>query len=1197
MFRIILTLGFTLVFAFAQHCNFNDEKQDECEIDIKNPPLMLHKFINGDGSEFSEYRACMNEGDIEIDDVRYEVLDCSMIESKNGNLTEGVTINNGKNLITNRLVTIKQDNVLLRVAGDFVLDSGIRFNIKNPKNFIVEMIEGTNTKSNIILQRGSSLKANALIVPEGKNSSIYLNTFYGGIYEKEFIDLINQSSPKSRGGMETLLNVEDVFALSQDGSNIASFNGNVFCGPEVNPLDLNNTNYPLKRLFRVKNTSIDKPSDNNAICEISEGECFENLLNFGNRKIDGKSYKIATANANIIPTYDIFIESGKIISSDNRGIKDIMPDAKIYEQHYGKCNQPTKIAFDKSIVEKYLASLEAKKATQELAIKTQETSDFAESSPKDSTAKAEAKEALKLAESIKTNEAKSDEEIVEEIIEEKTQEIAESQTIDTTSQDSTKSTPIAESTQAKSTPKETPENIAITSPSETTTAQTSDSAKKDIEIATNEAKSDEEESIDSPISAELNAELNENLQDLLSTFSAEKLAESSKNSTQDKAETTTQESPQSTIDSTDSKAIDNIKGALAKKELKIDDDFLIVEKDAYEKFNKECYGDLQCLYDSLLPYDKVAWTKKSSKNITNAMYVLNFTNDNLAVNCEVKNYYGKNIKKSFKLSPTNTIGVLDMKFATSSDRTQIICKTNKMAKATNKIIVTPASFDIKYNFTDDSNQETLTLKAGTLKIAFKQGTALTLEGDIDSGFNGSLKASDVRFTQKNKCDGSVSKNVSLPKDLMLNFKKGYLRNASMDVKANIVAFGALNIDFAIANNDKTCSNAKDALMPNCTQANISKEISIIPANFRIKTDILSQSNKVSYYGQIDDKYTFKYNPLLSVEVEALDSNSKPININKDCNYGSIELSLKSDKLIEFKRTSSDRINSKIIVYLRDFQKPTGTSIKAYFGINKLMDKYKNFRKIAQNDLLEPVEVTLFDFLFSVRFKNGKSQFYYENPEVYDRLDDKSNPIGVLIARGKLQTNNIKGDTQDSASLIAKYAIYCKDCDRKLLMKYLQSEPEVESQYWYINNQHPSSFYIANDFINVGTSSKNVVKIINSNTAFEGRQQISFGSDNAGIYNISIAQRSAEFAPYLNYSDKYKNSYVSNAFNVMISESAKDIFKDIEEIKKVEEATPEVKEVKTAESKPSKPTPKPTVKPKQKPSKPKSSGNIKLDIEE
>lgn len=1165
MFKIILSLGLTLLFAFAQTCNFNDEKQSECEIDIKNPPLMLHKFVNDDGSEFGEYQACVNDGDVEIDDERYEVLDCSNVNSKGGNLTEGVTINNGKNLIKNKIITIKQDNVLLRVAGDFVLESGIRFNTKNPKNFIVEMIEGTNTKSNMILQRGASLMANALIMPEGKNSSVFLNTFYGGIYEKEFIDFINQKSAKSRGGLETLLTIEDIFALSEDGD-IVDFNGNIACGPQKNPLDLSDTSYVFKRLFRVKNTSIDAPDNNNAICDVNEGECFKNLIDFSNRKIDGKSYKIATANANIIPTYEIFIESGKIISSDNRTLKDIAPKAKIIEQHYGKCEVPTKIAFDKAVIDEYLADLEAKKALQ-LAQSTK-TQNLAEST-KDSTQ--DSQDSTQNVESTQ--------------VESNTQSATQSQNLAESSGDSAKGdSAIKNENSAQAKLDDSTQTVASAQAKEIAQIETSDSANDEIDANENEENS--------PISAELNAELNENLQDLLASFNSEKIVDSSEAKIEAKKEAQIEQTPQKAESSVESqKDIDVVKNVLTKKdELEINDDFLIVEKAVYEKFNKECYGDLQCLYNSLLPYDKVVWTKKSSKNATNSLYVINVANDNLAVNCEVKNHYGKNIKQSFQLSSTNIIGVLDMKFPTSSNKTQVVCKANKETKSTNKIIVTPASFDMKYSFENEGSQTIPTLKAGTITMLFKQGSARTLEGDIDVGFDENLAIKNISFTQKNKCSGNASENISVPKDLKLNFKKGYLRTGSVDIVANTIAFGELNIDFAIANNDKTCTNDKNALATQCTLVNINEEISIIPDNFRIKTDIISTSNKISYYGQIDDKGTFKYNPMLSIEIEALGNNGKPIDINKTCNYGSIELSLKNDKLIEFKRTSSDRINSKIIVYLSDFEKPTGTQVKAYFGINKLVDSYKRARKMAQNDLLEPVEITLFDFLFDVRFKNGKSQFDYENPEVYDRLDDNSNPASVLIARGKLQTSDIKGDTQDSASLVAKYAIYCKTCDRKMLAKYLQGEPEAESQYWYINNQHPSSFYVGDDFIKVPLHSKDKVDIANSNNALEGRQKILFGSDDGGIYNISIAQRSAEFAPYLNYSDKYKNTYIPNEFSVMISESTKDIFQNIEEVK---QEAPKEPQKAAVEVKPK----QPSTKPVSKPAKKATSGNVTLDIEE
>lgn len=1147
MFRIILTLGFTLLFAYAQTCNFSNSSQDECEIDIENPPLMEHKFINDDGSAFSEFQACVASENIEIDETPYSVLDCSMVENKKGNLTEGVTISNNKNLIKNRVVTIKQDNVLIRVAGDFVIDSGIRFNTKNTKNFIIEVVEGTNTKSNLILQRGAALKAKTIFMPEGANSSIFVNTFYGGIYEKEFIDIINKNS--ARGDMETLLNVDNIFAISSDGGDdtggIIEFDGNIACGPEVNPLDLENKEYVLKRLFRVKNTSIDAPSDDNAICNVKEGACFEGLLEFGNRKFDGKSYKVATTKAKIIPTYDIFIESGKIISSDNKTLKNIAPSAKIKEQNYGACEKPAKVAFDKSVVEEYLASLEEEGASE-------------------------------VADSAKY------EEIEEEI------EIAQN----------------AESSAESGVQKEPTQEQAIDS---------ADSAKS----AESTPAQDTQEYAQDAESSEYNAELEENLQDLLETFKSKKLAGKSAESSETSATSPTKNAEssaesKSAESSADEPTLNVVKDAPKKEMLEINDEFLIVEGKAYDKFNKSCYGDLQCIYNELLPLDKIVWTKKSSKNTTNKIFVLNVSDDNLSLKCEVRDLYGKNLKKSFDLSATNTIGIIDLKFPTSSASTQITCKGAKQEKTTNKIIVTPASFDINYSFANAGVKTIPTLKAGKLKVNFKGGRALTMEGALDDGFSQNLAISDISFVKKDYCTNGEVEKIPAPKDVALSFKKGYLKNASMDIMAKTIALGDLKIDFAIPNNDSTCA-PNDALKPACTTANITKEVSIIPANFRIDAKIESAS-KVSYYGQLEDKFTFKYNPLLNLEIRALDNTGKAISVNKSC--GSIELELKSNKLIEFKRTSSDRLNSKITAYLSDFENESSTNIKAYFGINKLIDEYQNSRTMNQSDLLEPVEITTQDLAFNLRFKNGKSQFVYDNPDIYDNVINEV-LVSVLIARGKLQVNDIKGDTRNPATLIAKYAIYCKTCDRAMLAKYLQGEPEVESQYWYINNQHISDFYIRDRFISARAIKDDAqkeygkIEIKNSQTALEGRQKITFGSNTSGTYSIYFAQRAGEFAPYLNYSEGYKNSHKINSLKVMIAQNKQDILDKIKaeeeakiaesseeksaESKKTEPKKPSATPAKPAQKPVSKPTPKP--KPAQKPKTPTKNNNIKLNIED
>lgn len=1256
MFRIIISLGFALLFAFAENCDFSKE-QSECEIDIKNPPLMLHKFAKDDGSEYSEFRACINGGDIEIDDVRFEVLDCSMVESKSGNLTEGANISNSNNLVKNKIITLKQDNVLMRVAGDLIIDSGVRFNIKNPKNFVIEIIEGTNARSNLVLQRGASLNIASLIMPEGDKSSVWLNTFYGGIYEKEFIDFINQKNPKMRGEMETLLNVNDMFALSRDGESVLSFNGNIFCGPEVNPLDLSATNYTLKRLFRATNNSTAAPNNANAICAVKEGGCFDNLISFSNQKVDGKSYKVAISGTKIIPTYDIFIESGKIISKDNRTLASIAPNAKINEQNYGKCETPTRVAFEKAVVDEYLAlngikkgdevaqNVDSKAKDSAIAMDsnkealmaqnaTDTTSDNAKSpinkemqaeldeniqdllvtlgikqsskpEPKDvgqkEVAKAEMpKEAKKESKDLSKDSKESPKEMPKAVAD---SSVTKESNIAKTSKESTKESPkeaikeeetlikIADSRESAKKSSES-KDIQIAQANKESIEPTKEVAK--VAEAKKETMASDSKQIAQAKSADSKESAKESPKDSKETKIAQAAKEpSTKESIQESPKDSTKiaqtkEAPKATI-SKDSKDLADLKATQATKTASVDvnvdnsiddeilkkallessdeqeialpttpktskssgkDEFLIVEKDAYEKLNRDCYGDLKCLHKTLRPYDGVVWSKKSSKNNTNTLYIVNLTDNNLNVNCEIRNYYGKNIKQSYNLNNVNRFAFMDLKFETSYDRTQVICKTRDSAKSTNKIIVTPASFDLKYHFADEGTNTTPTLKAGNIRIEFEHSQALTMEGDVDSGFGGNLVVKNLTFTQKNKCDGEINRNVSAMENLSLRFKKGYLQNAYAEILANTVAFGHLNIDFAIANND-TCKSTATSLEPQCVGANIAKDISIVPANFRIKTDILTDSGQIAYYGQIDDKHTFKYNPLLSVDIEALDSDNKPFDVNKSCNYGSIELALNNDKLIEFKRSSSDRINAKIITYLRDFEKPTGTNIKTYFGINKITDEYKNSRHIIQSDVVEPNEVTLTDFKFNIRFKNGTSYFDYNNVEVYDRLDDNSNPLGILFVRGKLQTNDIKGDTRDSASLIAKYAIYCRDCNRQILAKYLQSEPEIESPYWYINNKHPSGLYLSNSFIKLTQNGKNYIMIQNSNKALEGRQRISFRGKKSGIYTIAIAQRSAEFAPYLNYNDKYKNSYIANNFNVLISEPEvrEDILLDIETIKK------------------------------------------------
>lgn len=1250
MIRIIISLGLIALFAFAETCDFSNESQNECEIDIQNPPRMLHKFVRDDGSEYSEYRACISAGDVELNGRQLSVLDCSMVESKDGSLTEGVSITNGNNLLKNKIITLKQNNILMRVAGDFIIDSGVRFNTKRAQNFVLEIIEGTNTKSNLVLERGASLRINALIMPEGSNSSVWMNTYYGGIYEREFIDLINQKSPEMRAEMETLLMTDDMLSLSKDGENTLSFNGKIYCGPKVNPLDLSAKDYTLKRLIKMKNDSTASPNIANAMCDVKEGGCFDNILNFRNQKIDNTNYKIATARLDIIPTYDVFIESGKIISSDGRTLSSIAPKATIEAQNFGKCETPVKVAFEQSVIDSYLASLSgADIATLALNNDKSDTkkADEVQSSDEDSPIQAEMQAELdeniqdllaafgmqKDAERLKksANKAsKSDKKDATNLAKDskkdsKTIGALAQKSIDSTTDSSADSIAKQDKMTQDSTKDSTKQDVADSTKIDSVKSADSTADSSKDSIAQSQKSQETKETSETKITSdstpqtkqEPSKETNDTSADSTKIASATESMKSTQETQQETNDASADSTADSTIDSTTSEptlATDSTKSdeeklkeaLLAKAEPKDTkpsrtpkpigkDEFLIVEKDAYDKLNKECYGDLKCLYESLKPYDKVVWSKKSSSEKINALYLLNVSDDNLKLDCEVRNYYGKNIKKTYNLNHTNTLAVLDMKFATSYDRTQVLCKTRHTTKATNKIIITPAKFDMKYSFADEGSNAVPTLKAGRVRLEFRESRALTLEGDVDNGFGGNLMMKNLSFTQKNKCEGITSNEVTAPNGMNLRFKKGYLQNAHADLQANTVAFGRLNIDFVIPNNDKTCIDGFSGnLEPQCTSANIAKDISIIPANFRIKTDILADkgSHQIAYYGQIDDKHTFKYNPLLSLDIEALDSDNKPIDINKTCNYGSIELSLANDKLIEFKRSSSDRLHSKIVSYLRDFEKPSGTNIETYFGISKIVDRYKNSRTITQSDVTEPTEITLTDFKFNIRFRNGTSQFDYSDVDVYDRLDEQSNPLGILFVRGKLQTNDIKGDLSTAPSLIAKYAIYCKSCDKRILAKYLQGEPEIESQFWYINTKHPSELYLSDSFIKLGKN-RNNIEIKNSKSALEGRQQIEFRGKKSGIYSIAIAQRATEFAPYLNYSEQHKNTYITNSFNVLISEAEKpsapttsNIISNIQTSKKDSAST--------------KATPKPTPKAIPAVTTPNAAtkqGEVMLDIEE
>lgn len=1074
MLRIILSLCFFAIFAFASSCDFSDSKQKDCELDINNPPILLHKFVDDNGESKFGYSACIYDGKLQIDDQDYDVINCSMSESSDGFLTEGIKFTNtldsnddiNYKLTTDKNIEIKDDNVILRIAGDFIIESGVKINTQNPKNFILEMIEGTNGKSNLILQRGSRLNATAIIMPDGDKSNIQLNTFFGGIYEKDFIDMINQEDQEKRGNMETIINADNIFSINATSSELQDYNGSVVCGPEVNPLDLNNTQYILKQLYRTKDASSDAPNDENSVCDVKEGKCFDNIITYGNVEVDGEDYKITTTKLDILPSYGVFIESGKIYSRDSKdNIKDILPYARFLSQNGGQCEKPNKIAFSQEIIDEYNSKI---------------AQDFKSQSHQDS------------------------------------QEMA---------QDSTDST-MSES-------------------------------KQDSQIIANN--------------------------DVESTA---QIPQESQESTQNSIMPESQESIESTQDSTESTEItiaqdENALDDGMQKRVDIDDDFLIIDQGNFDKFNKTCNGNTQCLHNALLPYDRMVWNKLSSKNTINSIYVLNLTNDNISVTCDVNDYYGENLNFSYNLSPSNTTGKIDLRFPESNNnQTQITCKSANTTKQTNKINVTPAKFVLNPDFGDSARIPTL--KAGKVNIIFKDSQALNLEGEIDNGFNGSLvaNADDFTFQQQNKCT-SPNKNIFIQEPMKIIFENGKVIDSKTTFMANTITSGKLDINFHLENTDFCTKD--DNTSPICINANISKNINVIPYNFMIKTDIVSPY-KVSYYGQIDDRGTFKFNPLLDIKLNAVNSDGEVIDINQSCNYGSIQLNLNSDLLVEFKRSVSDRLNSKVNIYLDEFNDKQTANLGVYFGITKINDIYKNSRKIRPSDVVEPQEIQLTDFNFNARLKIGGTFYNYDNLIVYDRLGDDSVPVSVMIARGKIQ-DSIKNNQQDD-SVIMKYKIYCETCDTKLLAKYLNVEDlEMDDPNWYINTQHPSDLYLSDNFI------KTDLGIENSNNAFEGRQKIDFVNNKNGTYNVVIDQRPSGFAPYLNYNENFKNVYIPNSFAISINNVDSPVDKPIEVVKETKE---EVKEPKPVAKPKPKEKPKPKAESKPKPKSPKS---IRLDIED
>lgn len=999
MLKIILSLFCFAIFAFANSCNFSDKNQKECKLDIDNPPIFLHKFVDSNNNVFTKYEACIYDGKFQYENKEYDVIDCSMVQD--GELfTEGIFFENksdtddtNHSLKTNKEIELENDNIMLIVAGDIVLDSGIRINSKNPKNFILEVIEGSNGKSNLILQRGSKINADAIIMPSGSNATIKLNTFFGGENERDFIDVIDSDDISNRYDMDTNLTAKGIYAVNPKDASIIPYDGNIICGPEINPFDLDNKDYPLKRFIK-----------------------------------NNETYNINIANLDIDPNYGIFIESGKIESNNS------LDNAKIQGQNSGKCFSSMQLAFSKEIIDEY----NAKKTITEIVNESSENNE------------------VQIAETIESNNE-------------------ETQTI---------------------------------------------------------SSNDENKTID-----------NENNLD-------------SKYSVID-----TQENNVNTID----------------KDLTNKDNFAIIEKDVFNKFSKICNGNIECLNQSLMPYKNIIWNKISSSNNINSIYIVNLTNNNIEVQCEVVDYYGENIKNTFNLSKNNIFGKIDLKFPQSTNnQTKIICQNQNLTLETNTIQVNPARFQLEPNFKDSNFSTTLSLEAGVIDVSFEGSKALNLEGEIDSGFNGKLFANNnnLRFTQ-NKC-GYPNDDIFIQDPMIIEFNNGKASDALSSFIANTITNGDLSIDFNIEGDNKKCGND---IEPKCTKINITKNINVIPANFMIKTDIISPY-KIAYYGQLEDRNTFKYNPLLNIQLSAINNKNEIIDINQACNHGVIELNLDSQSQIEFKRSVTDRLNSKINIYLDEFNDKQIANIDMYFGISKILNNYSNITKINQGDLVEPKEVKLTDLSFDIKLKSNGNTYDYNNLIVYDRLAEDSMPIGVLFARGKID-KNISYTNDNKANLDLKYLIYCKTCDTKILEKYLNIDGIMDSPNWYINREHPSDLYLMNDFI------KTDLDIDNSNQVFEGRQNIIFDSENNGDYNVLIQQKDSEFAPYLNYNEEFKNIYLENRFNITISKPQKiQQEQPIEENQELEKPKPIIEKPKQT---------KPTNT--QKPLKPKSPNSIELDIEE
>ena len=546
--------------------------------------------------------------------------------------------------------------------------------------------------------------------------------------------------------------------------------------------------------------------------------------------------------------------------------------------------------------------------------------------------------------------------------------------------------------------------------------------------------------------------------------------------------------------------------------------FLIVDKENFDAANKKCKNDIGCLEENLTQYDGVIGKKFSSKNASYNIYLLNLGNEELNLKCNITDYNGNNKEEEYRFS--ELYKAVQFKFPISSSKAKLSCASKSTQKETNEIISIPSKILINAEF-DDPNM----LKAGDIKLNTKDAKALTLEGEVDAGFSDTLIAyeGDISFTYKNKClSKSNSNGIQIKEPLKIDFNNGISTTEYVELNIKKVIEGKLNIRF---NNENLCKDSK------CVNANTSNDISVIPANFTIITDIISD-NKVIYYGQLNDKNNFKFNPILNLKLAAIDNNGNDIDINNDCNYGNTKLNLDTSKLIDFKRRASDKIGREIKIFNDEFVNNIA-DINVYFGISKLRDENDDVREMKQNDLIEPIEIGLNDFIFNITYTNNNKTYKYNDVEIYDRLEmlntnEELVPSSVLLARGKLQIDNEEGYVFDNINALAKYQIYCKTCSTKVLERYLETDGLIISEAnWYINTKHPSDFYLEDKFI------KTNLKIKNSKKSIDGIQEITLIGNKVGENNIVINQQYGGFAPYLNYNEKYNNVYLSNYFVINV----------------------------------------------------------------